>query len=88
MAEQKEPVKRRVALKIIKLGMDTREVIARLEAERQALALRDHPNLAKVLDTGATEAGRPYFVLELVRGVPITQYCDQNNLPPIERLRR
>jgi serine/threonine protein kinase len=86
MAEQKEPVKRRVALKIIKLGMDTREVIARFEAERQALALRDHPNLAKVLDTGATEAGRPYFVLELVRGVPITQYCDQNNLPPIERL--
>jgi len=88
MAEQKEPVKRRVALKIIKLGMDTREVIARFEAERQALALRDHPNLAKVLDTGATEAGRPYFVMELVRGVPITQYCDQNNLPPIERLRR
>ena len=86
MAEQKEPVKRRVALKIIKLGMDTREVIARFEAERQALALRDHPNLAKVLDTGASEAGRPYFVLELVRGVPITQYCDQNNLPPIERL--
>jgi serine/threonine protein kinase len=86
MAEQKEPVKRRVALKIIKLGMDTREVIARFEAERQALALRDHPNLAKVLDTGATEAGRPYFVMELVRGVPITQYCDQNNLPPIERL--
>jgi len=87
MAEQKEPVKRRVALKIIKLGMDTREVVARFEAERQALALMDHPNIAKVFDAGATESGRPYFVMELVRGVPITQYCDENNLPPIERLK-
>ncbi len=86
VAEQKEPVKRRVALKIIKLGMDTKQVIARFEAERQALALMDHPNIAKVLDAGATETGRPYFVMELVRGVPITQYCDENNLPTIERL--
>ena len=80
MAEQEEPVRRRVALKIIKLGMDTKEVIARFEAERQALALMDHPNIAKVLDAGATETGRPYFVMELVRGVPITEYCDQNKL--------
>jgi WD40 repeat protein/tRNA A-37 threonylcarbamoyl transferase component Bud32 len=87
MAEQKEPVKRRVALKIIKLGMDTRQVVARFEAERQALALMDHPNIAKVFDAGATESGRPYFVMELVRGVPITQYCDENNLPPLERLK-
>jgi tRNA A-37 threonylcarbamoyl transferase component Bud32 len=86
VAEQKEPVKRRVALKIIKLGMDTRQVVARFEAERQALALMDHPNIAKVLDAGATETGRPYFVMELVRGVPITQYCDENNLPTIDRL--
>ncbi|MBI2927181.1 MAG: serine/threonine protein kinase [Verrucomicrobia bacterium] len=86
MAEQLEPVRRKVALKIIKLGMDTREVIARFEAERQALAMMDHPNIAKVFDAGATETGQPYFVMELVRGVPITQYCDQNNLPPLERL--
>src|SRR5216110_191387 len=86
VAEQKEPVKRRVALKIIKLGMDTRQVIARFEAERQALALMDHPNIAKVFDAGATETGRPYFVMELVRGIPITRYCDENNLPTIERL--
>ncbi len=86
VAEQKEPVKRRLALKIIKLGMDTKQVVARFEAERQALALMDHPNIAKVLDAGATETGRPYFVMELVRGVPITQYCDENNLPTIERL--
>src|SRR2546421_11299929 len=86
MAEQPEPVKRRVALKIIKLGMDTRQVIARFEAERQALAVMDHPNIAKVLDAGATETGRPYFVMELVRGVPITRYCDENNLPTVERL--
>src|SRR5437868_10899740 len=72
MAEQREPVKRRVALKIIKLGMDTKQVIARFEAERQALALMDHPNIAKVLDGGATDTGRPYFVMELVRGVRIT----------------
>jgi tRNA A-37 threonylcarbamoyl transferase component Bud32 len=87
MAEQKEPAKRRVALKIIKLGMDTRQVVARFEAERQALALMDHPHIAKVLDAGATESGRPYFVMELVHGVSITQYCDENNLPPLERLK-
>src|SRR5438045_573873 len=86
MAEQEEPVRRRVALKVIKLGMDTKSVIARFEAERQALALMDHPNIAKVLDAGATAAGRPYFVMELVKGVPITDYCDQNNLPTTERL--
>ena len=81
MAEQREPVKRRVALKIIKLGMDTKQVVARFEAERQALAMMDHPNIAKVFDAGATETGRPYFVMELVRGIRITEYCDQNNLP-------
>ena len=82
VAEQAEPVRRRVALKVIKLGMDTRSVIARFEAERQALAMMDHPNIARVLDAGATETGRPYFVMELVRGIKITDYCDQNNLPP------
>ena len=87
VAEQKTPVRRRVALKIIKLGMDTRQVVARFEAERQALAMMDHPNIAKVFDAGATETGRPYFVMELVRGIPITAYCDQNNLPPVQRLR-
>ena len=86
MAEQLEPVRRRVALKIIKLGMDTKEVIARFEQERQALALMDHPNIAKVLDAGATPLGRPFFVMELVRGIRITDYCDQNNLPTAERL--
>ena len=86
MAEQEEPVKRRVALKVIKLGMDTKNVIARFEAERQALALMDHPNIAKVLDAGATDKGRPYFVMELVRGVKITDYCDQNGLSTRERL--
>jgi len=86
VAEQTEPVRRRVALKIIKLGMDTRSVIARFEAERQALALMDHPNIAKVLDAGATEAGRPYFVMELVRGIRITDYCDQNHLGTSARL--
>src|SRR2546428_5286901 len=86
MAEQDEPIRRRVALKVIKLGMDTKSVIARFEAERQALAMMDHPNIAKVLDAGATEAGRPYFVMELVRGIRITEYCDQNNLPTKERL--
>jgi len=86
MAEQEEPVRRRVALKVIKLGMDTREVIARFEAERQALALMEHPNIAKVLDAGATETGRPYFVMELVRGIKITDYCDQNSLSTDERL--
>jgi serine/threonine protein kinase len=87
VAEQKVPVRRRVALKIIKLGMDTRSVVARFEAERQALAMMDHPNIAKVFDAGATDTGRPYFVMELVRGIPITEYCDQNNLPPVQRLR-
>jgi len=86
MAEQEEPVRRRVALKVIKLGMDTKQVIARFEAERQALALMDHPNIAKVLDAGTTEAGRPYFVMELVRGIKLTEYCDQNNLTSKERL--
>ena len=86
MAEQEEPIRRRVALKVIKLGMDTKAVIARFEAERQALALMDHPNIAKVLDAGATDTGRPYFVMELVRGIKITDYCDQNNLSTEERL--
>src|SRR5262245_6271879 len=86
MAEQVEPVQRKVALKIIKAGMDTKEVIARFEAERQAIALMDHPNIARALDAGATEAGRPYFVMELVRGIPITEYCDQKQLPTCERL--
>jgi eukaryotic-like serine/threonine-protein kinase len=86
VAEQREPVKRRVALKVIKLGMDTRQVIARFEAERQALALMDHPNIARVFDGGATENGRPYFVMELVRGQRLTDYCDENNLPTEQRL--
>ena len=86
MAEQEKPVRRRVALKIIKPGMDTGQVIARFEAERQALALMDHPNIAKVLDAGTTDTGRPYFVMELVKGVPITEYCDRNQLTPRERL--
>src|SRR5438093_13096888 len=86
MAEQEAPVRRRVALKIIKLGMDTKSVIARFEAERQALALMDHPNIAKVFDAGATETGRPFFVMELVRGIKITDYCDQNNLTTGQRL--
>src|SRR5215208_7836289 len=86
VAEQKEPVKRRVALKIIKLGMDTKQVIARFEAERQALAIMDHPNIAKVFDAGAADSGRPYFVMELVKGEPITEFCDRNQLPPRERL--
>lgn len=79
-AEQIKPVKRSVAFKIIKLGMDTRQVVARFETERQALAVMDHPNIAKVFDGGATETGRPYFVMELVRGVPITEYCDKHKL--------
>jgi len=87
MAEQEEPVRRRVALKVIKLGMDTRQVIARFEAERQALAMMDHPNIAKVFDAGATEAGRPYFVMELVRGVKVTDFCDENKVSTEERLR-
>ena len=86
MAEQQKPIQRKVALKIIKLGMDTKSVIARFEAERQALAMMDHPNIAKVLDAGATETGRPYFVMELVTGVSITEYCDKNNLSTSQRL--
>jgi serine/threonine protein kinase len=86
MAEQEEPVRRRVALKIIKLGMDTKSVIARFDAERQALALMDHPNIARVLDAGGTDTGRPYFVMELVRGFKLTEYCDQNNLDTRQRL--
>jgi serine/threonine protein kinase/tetratricopeptide (TPR) repeat protein len=86
LAEQQEPVVRRVALKVIKLGMDTKEVIARFEAERQALALMDHPNIARVFDGGATDTGRPFFVMELVRGVPITKFCDERNLPTAARL--
>ncbi len=86
MAEQSEPIQRTVAVKIIKPGMDTRKVITRFEAERQALALMDHPHIAKVLDAGATASGRPYFVMELVKGVPITKYCDEKHLPLRERL--
>jgi len=86
LAEQREPVRRKIALKIIKLGMDTKQIVARFEAERQALALMDHPNIAKVIDAGATETGRPYFVMELVRGIPITRFCDENKLPTHERL--
>src|SRR5277367_2301372 len=86
VAEQTEPVRRRVALKVIKLGMDTKAVVARFEAERQALAMMDHPNIAKVLDAGATETGRLFFVMELVRGIRITDYCDQANLTTRERL--
>src|SRR3954447_14614771 len=87
MAEQLEPVRRHVALKVIKLGMDTKSVIARFEAERQALALMDHPNIARVFDAGATATGRPYFVMELVRGIKITDYCDENNLSTTKRLK-
>src|SRR5262249_13261970 len=86
MTEQVRPVRRKVALKIIKPGMDTKQVIARFEAERQALAMMDHPNIAKVFDAGATESGRPYFVMELVKGIPITAYCDQVHLSIPERL--
>ncbi len=86
MAEQREPIKRRVALKIVKLGMDSRQIVARFEAERQALAMMDHPNIAKIFDAGTTDSGRPYFVMELVRGIKITEYCDQNQLSTRERL--
>jgi len=86
MAEQEEPVRRKVALKIIKPGMDSQQVIARFEAERQALAMMEHQNIAKVFDAGTTESGRPYFVMELVHGVPITRFCDDNKLTPRERL--
>jgi serine/threonine protein kinase len=87
MAEQDKPVHRKVALKIIKPGMDTAQVIARFESERQALALMEHPNIAKVFDAGATESGRPYFIMELVKGVPITEFCDRNHLSPQDRLK-
>ncbi|MFT4637266.1 MAG: serine/threonine protein kinase/WD40 repeat protein [Verrucomicrobiales bacterium] len=87
MAEQEKPVRRRVALKVIKLGMDTKSVIARFESERQALAMMDHPNIAKVLDAGTTDRGRPYFVMELVRGIRITDYCDQHKLATEERMK-
>jgi WD40 repeat protein/serine/threonine protein kinase len=87
MAEQQQPVRRKVALKVIKPGTDTRQVIARFEAERQALALMEHENIAKVLDAGATDSGRPYFVMELVHGVPITEFCDKNRLPTCDRLK-
>jgi serine/threonine protein kinase len=86
MAEQTEPVERRVALKIIKPGMDTRQVIARFEAERQALAMMDHPNIAHVVDAGTTDSGRPFFAMELVKGTPITTYCDEHKLTVRERL--
>jgi serine/threonine protein kinase/Tfp pilus assembly protein PilF len=86
MAEQTQPVRRKVALKVLKPGMDTRQVVARFEAERQALAIMDHPNIARVFDGGATQSGRPYFVMELVKGVPITEFCDQNHLTPRQRL--
>jgi serine/threonine protein kinase len=87
LAEQSEPVKRQVALKIVKLGMDTRQVVARFEQERQALAVMDHPHIARVFDAGATESGRPYFVMELVRGEPITDFCDRYSLSIGDRLR-
>src|SRR5579864_6193382 len=86
VAEQQQPVRRKVALKVIKPGMDTRAVVARFEAERQALALMDHTNIAQVHDGGVTPSGRPYFVMELVKGMPITEYCDQAQLTPRERL--
>ena len=86
LAEQEEPFRRRVALKIIKIGMDTREVVARFEAERQALALMDHPNIAQVYEAGATEDGRPYFAMEHVPGIPITEYCDKHRLSTRARL--
>src|SRR5262249_31255001 len=86
MAQQTEPGKRALAVKLIKPGMDSKQVLARFEAERQALALMDHPNIAKVHDGGVSEAGRPFFVMELVKGVPITKYCDEHRLTPKQRL--
>ena len=86
MAEQQHPIRRRVALKVLKAGMDTRQVVARFEAERQALALMEHVGIARVLDGGETPSGRPYFVMELVKGIPITRYCDEHQLTPRERL--
>src|SRR5262249_24503881 len=86
MAQQTEPVQRVVAVKVIKAGMDSKAVLARFEAERQALALMDHPNIARVLDAGSTAGGRPFFVMELVKGTPITQFCDERKLTPRQRL--
>ena len=86
LASQTEPVKRQVALKLIKTGMDSRGVLARFDAERQALALMDHPNIARIYDGGVTPAGQPFFVMELVQGVPLTEYCDQKRLPVKDRL--
>src|SRR5262249_28534124 len=86
MAQQKEPIRRAVAIKVIKAGMDSKAVLARFEAERQALAMMDHPNIARVLDAGTTESGRPFFVMELVKGVPITEYCDARKLTLRQRL--
>ena len=86
LAEQERPVRRKVALKVIKPGMDTEQVVARFEAERQALALMEHPGIARVLDAGATDSGRPFFVMELIDGVPINEYCDQERLSPRQRL--
>lgn len=86
LAEQEKPIRRRVALKLIKLGMDTKEVLGRFESERQALALLNHPHIAKVFDAGMTEQGRPYFVMEHVAGIPITEYCDKHRLTNRERL--
>src|SRR5262249_44574197 len=86
MAEQTQPIRRKVALKVLKPGMDTRQVVSRFEAERQALALMEHPNIARVFDGGETPGGRPYFVMELVKGMPITDYCDQSQLTPRQRL--
>src|ERR1017187_1550497 len=86
LAEQKQPVRRRIAVKLIKAGMDTREVVARFESERQALALMDHPAIAKVFDAGSTPQGRPYFVMEYVTGMPITDYCDKHKLTMRQRL--
>src|SRR5207302_3165211 len=85
LAEQTEPVRRTVALKLIKAGMDSRQVLARFGAERQALALMDHPNIAKVFDAGTTDTGRPYFVMELVKGIPITRFCDERRLTTRDR---
>ncbi len=86
LAEQREPIHRQVALKIIKHGIDSKEVIARFESERQALAMMDHPNIARVLDAGATASGVPYFAMEYVRGIPITEYCDRHRLSTRQRL--
>lgn len=86
VADQQSPIRRRVSLKIIKPGMESREVLTRFEAERQAIALMDHPNLARVYDAGVTESAQPYFVMELVRGVPLTDYCDGHQLDTSERL--